>query len=112
MQTKIDYDQIREDHNLEEWFTDKVLAAFADDWFTSVPWDKVEYAFVGDFFASSEDVAIGASLCDLYTETGDLDPYVQQYIDWESFGRDKRLSGHFRAVRPELGGKWYVFRTV
>ena len=114
MQTKIDFDQIREDHNLDEWYTDKVLTAFADDWFTfdSVPWDEVEDAFVGDFSAESEDEAIGDYLFDLYTDTGDLYPHFQRYIDWESFGRDERLSGYFRAVRPEWGDNWYVFRTA
>lgn len=116
MQTKIDFDQIREDHNLGEWFTDKVLTAFADNWvtFDSVPWEEIEDTFVGDYSASSEDEAIGDYLFDFYTDTGDFNPHsvLHRYIDWEAFGRAERLSGYFRAVRPEFVDNWYVFRTV
>ncbi len=116
MRTTIDFDQIREDHNLPDWYTDKVLIAFADDWFDfdSVPWDEIQDAFVGDFTASSEDEAIGDYLFDLYTDTSDFDPnnILHRYVDWEMFGRDERLSGYFRAVRPEIGDNYYVFRTA
>ncbi len=111
-----DFDQIREDHDLPDWYTDKVLTALADDWFDfdSVPWDEIEDAFVGDYSASNEDEAIGDYLFDLYTDTGELgmSGVLGRYVDWETFGRDERLSGYFRAVRPEIGDNWYVFRTA
>lgn len=110
-----DFDQIREDHNLPDWFTDKVLISFAEDWidFDSVPWDEIEDSFVGDFTAESEDEAIGDYLFDLYTDIGEItaNSHLHRYVDWERFGRDERLSGYFRAVRPEVGDNWYVFRT-
>ena len=131
MRSTIDFDQIREDHNLPERYTDAVLTAYADSWHArNVPWSEFVDSFCGTFEALDEDTAIGevlfilANPCDGYlndlsTDSGELlevPDWIRHNIDWQAVGRVARFNGTFRAVRLEStlqhgNFAWAIFRN-
>lgn len=132
MRSTIDFDQIREDHNLPEQYTDAVLTAYADSWHArNVPWSEFVDSFCGTFEALDEDTAIGdylfnlANPCDGYfddlsTDSGEhleVPKWIQQAIDWQTVGRMARFNGTFRAVRlarspvQHRNFAWAIFRN-
>ena len=121
LQTTFDLDTIRDSFDIGDHISDEVMSAFAENWFdfADAEWSELEESFCGVFGSLDEDEAIGDYLFDLATDCGHLEnvpDWIRYHIDWQSVGRDGRLSGEFRATvvrHPTVAWQraWAVFRN-